>query len=377
MKQRLKNLSHYLIFFLIGVGLIAVYKTFDNFNLIVGFIFKILNILSPFIAALVIAFLLFAPSSFLEKLLLNLARKKDNKFLNKHSRLISVLITYIVVFALISALVIFAVPNIINALSGFVKSLPDYVDRLNDLAAPFFEEDGLLKDVDIPKSFNQVYTEYLQPYVTPDNILNSVKNILFKGVLGFTTSLIDMLMALIVSIYMLLSRESLLRTIRTFFKLFLKEKTVKTVGSYGRRSSAIFYQFLYSQAIDALVVGVLMSIGCAIAGAPNPILLGFLIGLLNMIPYFGAIIGGVGVALITLLSVGPYQALFLGIYIIVMQQIDANLIQPKIVGETVGIKPIYVLLSITLGGGLFGVAGIFLGVPAMGIIQMLFRDVVK
>ena len=120
-----------------------------------------------------------------------------------------------------------------------------------------------------------------------------------------------------------------------------------------------------------------MAIGMQIIGVPNGWLLGLMTGTMNMIPYFGAIIGGVFSVLITLLSGSLYQAIFVAIYVVVMQQIDGNILQPRIVGNSIGLKPIYVLLSITVFGGLMGFWGIFLGVPIMAVIQMLLKDLIR
>ena len=117
-----------------------------------------------------------------------------------------------------------------------------------------------------------------------------------------------------------------------------------------------------------------VSVGLLIFRVPYAILLGMGLGLLNMIPYFGAIAGSIVIALVTLLTNGFYTALGVTVYTIVVQQIDANIIQPRVVGDSVGLRPIYVLLSITLFGGLFGFWGIFLAPPLMAIIQMLVRD---
>jgi len=106
------------------------------------------------------------------------------------------------------------------------------------------------------------------------------------------------------------------------------------------------------------------------------VLLGMTLGLMNMIPYFGAIVGAIGIALVTLLTSNFYTAIGVVIYIIVIQQVDANIVQPRIVGGSVGLRPIYVLLSITLFGGLFGFWGIFLAPPLMALVQMLVRDAI-
>lgn len=121
-------------------------------------------------------------------------------------------------------------------------------------------------------------------------------------------------------------------------------------------------------------MGVVVSVGLLIFRVPYAVLLGMALGLMNMIPYFGAIIGGFGVALITLLTTNIYTALGVAIYIVVVQQIDGNIIQPRVVGDSVGLRPFYVLLSVTLFGGLLGFWGVLLAPPLMAIVQLIVRE---
>ena len=156
----------------------------------------------------------------------------------------------------------------------------------------------------------------------------------------------------------------------------MKEKWIAMCSEYSHKISKIFYSYFYSTLLDACLIGIIVSIGLWIIGVPNALLLGMMVGLMNIIPYFGAIIGGVICVIIAFLSGNIYSALLTGIYIIVMQQLDGNFIQPRIVGSSVGVRPIYVLLAVTVGGGLFGFWGILLGVPFMAIVQMLLHDLI-
>ena len=138
--------------------------------------------------------------------------------------------------------------------------------------------------------------------------------------------------------------------------------------------AGFFSNYFYGTLLDALCVGVVISIGLALFRVPFAPLLGMLVGLMNIIPYFGAIIGGLGVAVITMLSTNIYTAIGVAIYLVVVQQLDGNIIQSRLVGHSVGLRPIYVLLSVTLFGGLFGFWGIVFAPPLMAIIQMFVRD---
>ncbi len=365
MKDHLKGFTRLISLFVLGVALIAVYKTFDNMNIIVSFIGKIFAVLSPFVIGLGLAFLLYAPSSRLENLL---ARNKY-RLVSRNSRIISVLLVYLTLFLIIALLLTFALPAIIKGLVDFVSSLPYYYSQLMIYLNKTAQNGGLLQGLDISDTIENIYTSYIQPQLSSEAVISY-----FKGVMNFTSSLLSVFMAFIISVYMLISREPLINTGKLVLGIFLNDGQMSRLSHYTHRSCDILYSYFYSQVLDAIIVGVIITVGLFIFRAPNAPLLGFLIGLLNMIPYFGAIMGGGIAVAITLLSGNPYGAIFIAIYIVVMQQVDASLIQPRIVGHTLGVRPIYVLLAITLGGGLFGFWGIFLGVPAIAIIQMLLRD---
>ena len=367
-KERFKNLTHLIGLFVLGVALIAVYKTFDNLQMIWDFIGKIFGILSPFVIGFGLAFLLFAPVKRFERLL----SKSRPPFLAKHARIFAVLFVYLALFLLIAVLMMVAIPAVVSGVRTLIASLPGYYEQMLDTLESMTGEGGLLHGLDITDTLAKLYTSYIEPLLKVENA-----PAYFKGLMDFTSSLLNVFMALIISVYMLISRESLVRAGKMVLSLIIPEKPMNVLTKYTHRSCDILYNYLYSQVIDACIVAVIMTVGCMIFRAPAPVALGFMIGLMNLIPYFGAIIGGVAAVAITLISGNFYGAIFLAVYIIGMQQVDANLIQPRIVGDKVGIKPIYVLLAITLGGGLFGFWGIFLGVPAIAIVQMLVIDVIR
>ena len=153
-----------------------------------------------------------------------------------------------------------------------------------------------------------------------------------------------------------------------------KEETCTKLGKYFRNGNEIFFKFLTSQMIDALIVGIVVSIAMLILNVKYAVLLGFLIGLFNLIPFFGAIIA-VGIAIIvTLLTDGIGKAIAMAIVVIILQQIDANIINPKIVGNSLEISQLLVIFAVTIGGAYFGVLGMFLAVPVMTVIKMVIED---
>lgn len=359
-----KNTAQWVKLFLLGLALIVIYKAFDSLGWIWLGIREMFSILTPFVVGFVIAFLLFAPVNRLD----GFFRKRKWKFFQKAARPLAVAIVYVLALVLLGGLVYVVIPALVSAVSDFVANVPTYYANVMAFLRQYTQEGGLFEDFDIQGKIQEVYA-FIQQYLTVERILSYVSSLSQA-----TSSLVDVIMAFIVSVYMLLGRESLIRALKSVLELFIKPRTMSMLSLYGHKTARIFYNYIYSQLVDAVVVGILATIGFLLARMPNAPVFGMLLGIANMIPYFGALVAGVLSVLIMLLSGNVYGAIFITIYILVMQQIDANIIQPRIVGDNVGIRPIYVLLGITVFGGLLGFWGIFLGAPFMAVIQMLLTD---
>ena len=156
-----------------------------------------------------------------------------------------------------------------------------------------------------------------------------------------------------------------------------KENTYKNLGRYFNRTNEIFFNFIAGQVIDGLVVGIITSIAMSMMGVKYAVPLGFMIGLFNLIPYFGAIIAVIIATLITFLTGGLTQAIFMVIVVTILQQIDANIINPKIIGNSLEISPLLVIFAVTVGGAYFGVWGMFLAVPIIAVIKVFITDYIN
>ncbi len=367
--DRKKPPGRWLWYFTLISALIVVYKLLDNVGQVVSAVGYLLGILTPFVVGLMIALLLHRPTRWLEQRFLKLR----GRFWQKTARPLSLGIVYVVMLGVVALIISLVLPRLAVSLSDLAQSLPNYIQsataRLEETMKswPFLTGDMAQMIDGLYHSLLDGVTELLNT----ENVLTAL-----RGVLNVTTSVIDVVIGIIVSVYMLAGREHLVEAAKSIGSLFMSSRRVELSVYYGHRTASIFYKYFYGALLDALVVGVVTSIGLAIFGVPHAALLGLMLGLLNMIPYFGALVGGVGVVLITLLTNGIYAAIGVAIYIIVVQQLDANVLQPRVVGESVGLRPIYVLLAITLFGGLFGFWGIFLGVPLMAVIQMFVKDLI-
>ncbi len=362
------SLKKWIWWFTLIAASIFVYKTTHNAQGFFSGIGDLIAIFTPFIIGFVITFLLYAPCNSLERVL-----KRSRFFLfSKGARFLSVAICYLLFLAVVTGLLVLLLPAFYNAIAAVIKALPGYYETISARIAAMTEPGGLLERLQLNDTLKAVYDgayRMLLSLANPENILTA-----FRGILSVATSFLSVIMAIIVSVYMLAQRESLLRGVKSLIRVCISERAMSLLTTYAHKTARIFYKYLYGAMIDAAVIAVVMSVGFLLFGLPGAILLGCMVGLMNIIPYFGAIIGGCVAVLVALFTKNIYTAIGVAAYVIVMQQLDGNILQPRIVGGTVGIRPIYVLLAVTVGGGLFGFWGILLSVPVMAVILMLLHD---
>lgn len=368
MKNEKNKWSKWVYWFTFALGIILIYKTLDNFNEIGAWISKFVNIIAPFLGGILIAYLLYMPVRFFEKLF---KKVKKLRFISNKARLLSITIVYILTLTFIALIFKFIIPIIIESILDIVNNFQLYynltITKINELPEDSFFRSATVmdivkqaKDIDLEKYINiEKLTEYAQ------------------GVISFATGIFDFFVAIIVSIYILAQRTSIIEYGKKLSSAVFKEKTAKNIEKYFYKGSGIFFKYISSQLVDAIIVGVLTSVAMSIMGVKYAVLLGFMIGLFNLIPYFGAIIAVIIAALITLLTGGLGQAVWMIIIVTILQQIDANIINPRIIGGTLKISPLVVIFAVTVGGAYFGIAGMFLAVPIAAVLRELLNDYIE
>ena len=367
MEGKKKTIIKWLYWFLFAVAVIVVYKTLDNFQDIGNWIKELLDVLMPFLIGILIAYLLYIPCRKIE----NLYQKIKVKFIQKRARGLSVFTVYTILLVLIVISFTFLIPVISNSIIDLVNNFQGYYnDTINGYAS--LPDDSILKNEAILEIINNIQNIDFKQYINLEKIADYA-----KGAISFATKIFDFFVAVIVSVYLLLQRREILEFFKRLARAVLKEKSYKHLGKYFDRSNSIFFNFIAGQFIDGIVVGILTSIGMSILGVKYAVLLGFMIGLFNMIPYFGAMIAVTIAALITLLTGGLGQAIAMLIVVIILQQIDANIINPKIIGTSLKISPLLVIFGVTIGGAYFGVWGMFLAVPIAAILKLIVTEYVE
>ena len=368
MESKIKNWTRWFFWFSLIVAVVLVYKTLDNIGEITEGIKHFLGIISPFLIGVLISYILYVPCKKIEEAFNKI---KKVKFISKKSRPLSILTVYIIVLLLIVILINVILPPVIQSIIDLVNNFGQYYSMaVNNISQ--LPEDSILKTEQARNVINEIRNIDLTKIINTEKITDYV-----QGIIGMLGGIFDIFVAIIVSIYILNSRTRIIKFLERLFGAIFKEKTYKNIDKYFNRTNEFFFKFLASQILDAIVVGILTSIAMSIMGVKYAVLLGFMIGLFNIIPYFGAIAAVILAGIITFLTGGISQAIWMVVVVTILQQIDANVINPKIVGDSLKINPLLVILSVTIGGAYFGVIGMFLAVPVAAVIKLLVNDFIE
>lgn len=362
MKKKTRNWTKWIYWFTFAVAVIAVYKTLDNFNDIMSFLKKLFGIIMPFFVGLLLAYIFYIPSRKLEKLYNNAKIPKNI------SRKLSVFSVYIILIAIIVLLFKVILPSVSASVTELTNNFPTYYENVMNFINDIPEDSIISKDI-IMETFDNIKNIDFASYFSTERIIEYL-----RGVVSAAQILFSVFVAIIVSIYILLQRADILKFIKKLGRAVFKKDIYETLGNYFTKTNEVFFRFISSQVIDGIIVGIITSIAMLIMGVKYAVLLGFMIGLFNIIPYFGAIVAVAIAILITWVTGGLTQAIWVAVVIIILQQIDANIINPKIVGTSLSLSPILVIFAVTVGGAYFGFLGMLLSVPVVAVIKLIVCD---
>lgn len=366
-----KDWKRWVGLFLFCVTLIVIYKTLDNFGVIFTWLDNFNKIIMPFILAIIIAYIFYIPCRSVEKLY----RKSKIKIISKKCRGLATLTIYLIAGFAIFVIIRFVFPTLTKSITELAMNLPGYYNRALDYFSNL-PEDNALKQLNIADMILKVkevnIAEKVVGFLDFDNVSQYI-----KGVMGLTGIIFDAFVTLVVSIYLILERSDIKSFLKNLSKAMFNKEMNERLAEYYRKTNNVFFNFISSQVLDAILVGIISTIAMTIMNVRYAALLGFLIGLFNIIPYFGAIVA-VGISIIiTIFTGGIFKAIWMAITVIILQQIDANIINPRILGNSLQLSPILVIFSITILGSYFGVLGMFLAVPIAAMIKILLLDFIE
>ena len=340
-----------------------------RFDAFTGFVGRILGALAPFTWGIVIAFVLDSLVVVIARLLEKLphGKREITSRRRKVYRGIGIVAAELVFLAFLAVMVQSIVPQLTDSLKTLVSNFGRYRANLDKWVQ------GLLEDYPAALPYYERARESLGDIekLVGDFIQNDLLRVASSGLMGAGTTLYRFIIGLIVSIYMLMSKQHLLAMFKKLTYAWVPRQADRVVRLM-QHTVRVFKGFFVGKLLDSLIIGILCFIGTLILGIPYPLLISIIVGVTNIIPSFGPIIGAVPSAFLVLI-VDPMKCLIFVIFIIVLQQLDGNVIGPKILGNSTGVSSLGVLFSIVLGGGLMGVTGMIVSVPTYAVIYGLIK----
>lgn len=340
-----------------------------NFSKIFTFLGKVISIFSPFLLGIILAFVLNVLNNFIEKKIFG--KIKPSKIWNKIKRPLCITLSLILVFLTIFFVMNLLIPQLKNSASLFTDTLPAYKEDIIGILNKFdIDESTVNKVGEYLDNFGKVITDYIKGnsknvITVTTEVATSVVNIISKGII-----------TLVFAIYMIAQKETLSRQINKVMKAYLKPKTINKINTVGTLANKTFSNFVTGQCLEALIFGSLVFVGMLIFRFPYASTIGVLLGFTALIPIFGAFIG-TAIGFILIMMVSPVKAILFVVFIIVLQQIEGNLIYPRVVGKSIGLPGMWVLLSVTVGGSIGGILGMLIATPLCSLLCALFTKMVN
>lgn len=354
--------------FILILGIIVAYWAINNISIIGNAFSRIVDILFPFILGGCIAFILNIPMSFFErKLSTGKSKKGKKKKSNKNKTLIKIvsLILSILVIAVIITLIIkLIVPELINIVNLLIYNIPYYTEELSKIIANNGQDiQEVLADMNITSE--RIKTE----------LINNLSNIVTSSISivgSIISTVTNFVVAIIFAGYILMNKEKIQEQAKKLLYAYLSKEWAEKIINVGSTTKKIFSSFFTVQCLEATILGTLCSIGMLILKIPYAVPIGVLIGVTALVPIIGAFVGII-IGAILILSINPIKVITFVIFVLILQQIEGNLIYPKVVGDSVGLPGIWVLVAVSVGGKLFGIVGMLIGVPTASVIYTLIK----
>ncbi len=354
--------------FLVLASIIIFYIIASEVNVFKIQVSRYFNIFSPIIIGFIMAYIFNFILEFYEKYILKYIFSKHNK---KRNRIIGIILTYSTVFLLLFLFLNFIFPQLISSIMGLVNDIPRYVrdisNTLVDYSKNFYIEDEYYKL--ILGKWDE-FVNYILNFATDliPKIGNFTKTIL--------SSIFNIILGIIVSIYLLIDKEKFIALTRKVVLGTFSEDYAKLIIKIGNRTDNIFGKFLGGKILDSFIIGILTFVILTIFKMPYILLISFIIAVTNIIPFFGPFIGAIP-SFFIIMFVSPIKALWFLLLVLVIQQIDGNIIGPKILGDSLGISSFWIMFSLLVAGKLLGFIGLIIGVPLFVLFYSIVKDIIE
>ncbi|WP_071442788.1 AI-2E family transporter [Traorella massiliensis] len=358
-KKKVKDATFKEVLILVGLVILMLFILM-NYSWLWETLMTLLGVVKPFIYGVCIAFIFNIPMQFFMR---KLPPRKDGK----KPKLLAAMITLLCFILVITLIIWIIVPRIVDNIIMLLNNFDNYRAEVENFIEVLFANIGLEESAidSLVNSLSDLSNQFI-------GVLQSLVPAMFNIVTTIASSITNVIFSILIAMYLVISKEVLIRQGDRIGKVLLNEKRYHVFKELMHLISDTFASFISGQGIEAVIIGVLCYIGCKILGIEYASIVSVIIGVTNMIPIFGAIIGTAFSALF-IAFVNPIQGLVFLVFGICLQQFESNLIYPHVVGSSIGLPALWVLFAVTVGGGLFGVAGMIFGLPTFSVIYEVFR----
>ena len=366
--KRNKDYNYFKIFFAVFAAIVCsiiVYFLFSKLGYVVAFLKKIFKVIAPVLIGVVFAYLFNPLVSIIEEYF-NKYDKIKNK--NKLARVIGIIITYLLLVVLIIIFIRFFIPNLLDSLNVMIKNIPKYLENVFNFIKTICEKNNINpKFID---SYRANIDSAIKNSVVPN--LDIIINNLANGISSVVKWIINIIVSIIVSIYLIYDKELFSDGIDRMLKTYCSPKVYEEIIGIAKYIYKVLGGFMLARLIDSLIIGIITFIVLIIFKIPYAFLISIIVGITNVIPFFGPFIGAIP-SIMLLLMISPAKALEFGIIILIIQQFDGNVLGPKLIGDKIGLKSFWVLFAILLFGGLFGFWGMIFAVPLFACLSEFIK----
>ena len=355
--------------FLVICGSILLYLGISHITLIKGSVNDFISTLQPFIIGGALSYLLNFILKFYEDRILSHDFFKSLK--KSYKRSVGLLLTYITASIITYLFIQFVLPQLVDSIVGLVNNIPEYVNELTRVTNDIFD------NLNLQPEYSNLITDKFGESVT--YIITMISNlipVIGNFVVGATSSILNIIIGIIISIYILIDKEKFMALGKKIVYALCSKEKAKFILRLATQSNMTFSKFIGGKILDSFIIGVLTFLILTIFKMPYVLLISVIVGVTNIIPFFGPFIGGIPAAII-ILFVSPIQALWFVIIIIVIQQIDGNIIGPKILGDSIGISAFWILFSLLVAAKFMGFVGMVVGVPLFAIFYSIIKEIIE
>jgi predicted PurR-regulated permease PerM len=327
----------------------------------------IANVLKPFMVSALIAYILNPVVKWFEFDVLTKFPKLEKN--TKYNRLISTILVFILFILFITIIISLVVPKIAMSIKDLLSTLPTFIEdhehKIVNWIDSLYAQDLYNIEGELQKNINEVFRKGSEIFKA------SLTNLLFS-IIAITSGTLNILLSLVVSFYILIDKDQLLKSTERLLRALFEDIHVDRFKKFCKEADHTFVKFVIGKSIDSFIIGIIALSVLYLMKSPYALLIGIMVMISNMIPYFGPFIGAI-IGFVFVAFVSLKKALWVLIFLILLQQFDGLYLGPKILGDKMGVSPLWIIFSIVLGGSLFGVVGMFLGVPAISVIIMAIR----